>query len=171
MIGSEDLAGFVNTTPGLVHSGVMMRARFSDDLALGTSEEHVVPTWSWASVDAPVLFHEANPRHWRKPQLDPSPRDPKLHRAEISPHAVMLRTASVEPYSFNTRQGVHTGKALGLIVFDTALQAKDKSFYAVRFSKQRMWAYGRRMAPRALAWYVLRVEEATPEHLKCTRVD
>lgn len=116
--------------------------------------EYVAPTWSWASVDAPVLFYEANGRHWRKPQLDPSPMDPELHHAEVQPtsyfdtgavregrieisaYVAVVRTATVEPYLFNTRHGAHsygrrncvdplTGDALGLIVFDVATEAKD----------------------------------------------
>lgn len=74
-------AAFSKPIHGPVCFGVATRTRSNNDLAVGTGSK--VPTWSWASIDAPVLFYEANARHKRKPQLDPSTMDPKLRHAEI----------------------------------------------------------------------------------------
>ncbi|TVY78278.1 hypothetical protein LSUE1_G008584 [Lachnellula suecica] len=116
--------------------------------------EYVAPSWSWASVDATVLFHEANARRWRNPQLESTPMDPELLHAEIeqasyfntgavksgivviSACSAVTRTASVQPFLFHAVQGAHTyGRrnlvdpltqdALGLVVFDVATEAKD----------------------------------------------
>jgi hypothetical protein len=160
-------------------------------------EEYVAPTWSWASIDAPVLFYEANARHWRKPQLDPSSMDPELHHAEVQPvsffdtgavkggsmeisaYVVMTRTASVQPFLFNTTQGAHTygrrncvhpltGEALGLIVFDIATEAKDDMLLCCALLQMADMGL-REMNGTAGLGLALSVQ-ATSENLKCTRV-
>ena len=161
-------------------------------------EEYVAPTWSWASVDAPVLFYEANARHWRKPQLDPSSMDPELHHAKVQPvssfdtgavkggsiemsaYVVMTRTASVQPFLFNTKHGAHTygrrncvdphsGEALGLIVFDVATEAKDNMLLCAALLQTADVGLREKNGTAGLG-LALSVQEATSEHLKCTRV-
>ncbi len=161
-------------------------------------EEYVAPTWSWASIDAPVLFYEANARHWRKPQLDPSSMDPELRHAEVQPvsffdtgavkggsievsaYVVMTRTASVQPFLFNTRQGAHTygrrncvdpltGDALGLIIFDIALEAKDDMLLCCALLQTADTGLWEKNGTAGLG-LALSVQEATSKHLKCTRV-
>ncbi|KAA8572160.1 hypothetical protein MFRU_018g01510 [Monilinia fructicola] len=196
-IGSKYLAGFIKTDPW----ASLLWCRDENQIQQRPGlryEEYVAPTWSWASIDVPVLFYEANSRHWRKPQLGPSPMDPELNRAEVQPvsffdtgavksgiieisaYAVMVLTASTEPFLFNTRQGAHTygrrncvdpltGKALGLIVFDVALEAKDDMLLCcilLHTADMTLWEKNG-TAGLGLA---LRVEEATSKHLKCTRV-
>ncbi|RMZ90857.1 hypothetical protein DV736_g1883, partial [Chaetothyriales sp. CBS 134916] len=161
-------------------------------------QEYVAPTWSWASIDAPILFYEANARHWRKVQLDPSPLDPELHHAkvqpassigtgavkggniEISAYIVICRTASVQPFLFNTRQGAHTygrrncvdpltGEALGLIVFDIATEAKDDMVLCCALLHTANMGLWEKNGTAGLG-LALSVQEVTSEHLRCTRV-
>ena len=117
-------------------------------------EVYVAPSWSWASLDVPILFYEASGRGARKVQLSPCLSDPELHNAqadpasffetgavkngsiEISADTIIGRSTSDEPFLFGTKQGNHTygrrkcvdpftGEALGLIVFDVATEAED----------------------------------------------
>ncbi|KAK5163373.1 uncharacterized protein LTR77_010746 [Saxophila tyrrhenica] len=117
-------------------------------------EEYVAPSWSWAAVDAPVLFYEANGRSTREKQLEPVPWDPVLLSAsvkqasyfdtgavksgsvQLSAFCALARTATNEPYLFNTKLGRHTygrrnlrdcstGRVIGLMVFDVASEAAD----------------------------------------------
>jgi hypothetical protein len=195
--GSAYLAGFLKNDPW----ASLLWCRDENQIRLRPGhkyEDYVAPTWSWASIDAPVLFYEANARHWRTPQLDPSPMDPELIHAEVKPvspfdtgaiksgsieisaHVVMTRTASVEPFLFNTRQGDHTygrrncvdlltGEALGLIVFDIAPEAKDDMLLccALLHTTDKGLLEKNGTAGLGLA---LSVQETTSEHLKCTRV-
>jgi hypothetical protein len=161
-------------------------------------EEYVSPTWSWANIDAPVLFYEAKARHWRKTQLDPSPMDPELHYVEIQParfldtgavkggsivmsaHVVMTRTASVQPFLFNTGQGAHTygrrncvdplsGDALGLVVFDVALEANDGMLLCCALLQTADLDLSRKNGTAGLGLALI-VQEETSTLLKCTRV-
>ncbi|KAF7926833.1 uncharacterized protein EAE98_006218 [Botrytis deweyae] len=161
-------------------------------------KEYVAPSWSWAGIDAPVLFYEANARHWRKPQLGTTLRDPELIHAEaqpafnsktgavrsgsveISAYVVMACTAPVEPFLFNTRQGSHTygrrncvdpltGDALGLIVFDIALEAKDDLLLCCALLQTGNMDLWEKNGTSGLG-LALRVEGATAKHWKCTRV-
>ncbi|KAF7908922.1 hypothetical protein BELL_0355g00030 [Botrytis elliptica] len=161
-------------------------------------KEYVAPSWSWAGIDAPVLFYEANARHWRKPQLGTTLRDPELIHAEaqpafnsktgavrsgsveISAYVVMACTAPVEPFLFNTRQGSHTygrrncvdpltGDALGLIVFDIALEAKDDMLLCCALLQTGNMDLWEKNGTSGLG-LALRVEGATAKHWKCTRV-
>ncbi|TGO29885.1 hypothetical protein BPAE_0010g00700 [Botrytis paeoniae] len=161
-------------------------------------KDYVAPLWSWASIDAPVLFYVANARHWRKPQLGTTLRDPELIHAEahpvsyfktgavksgsveISAYLVMTRTAPVEPFLFNTRQGSHTygrrncvdpltGAALGLIVFDVALEAKDDMLLCCALLQTENMNLWEKNGTAGLS-LALRVKGATAKHWKCTRV-
>ena len=116
--------------------------------------EYVAPSWSWASLDVPVLFYEASGRQGRQPQLDDVFLNPELHAVEaaaasyfetgavksghfeLSAYCLTAYTGPTEPFLFNTRQGAHThgrrnlrelttGKPLGMIVFDVAAEAQD----------------------------------------------
>ena len=116
--------------------------------------EYVAPSWSWASIDAPVLFYEAKGRQWRKPHLGRTLHDPKLHLVEVqaasktdagavkggkidfSAYVCTAYTAPVEPLLFNTQEGSHThgrrnlrslftGEIIGLMIFDVAADARD----------------------------------------------
>lgn len=161
-------------------------------------EEYVAPSWSWASVDAPVLFYEASGRHWRKPQLEPSPMDPELHHVEIQPasffdtgavkkgrieisaYIVVVRTASVEPYLFNTKQGAHTygrrncvdpltGDALGLIVFDVATEAKDDMLLCCALLQTVDMSLWEKNGTAGLG-LALEIQESTSHRLRCRRI-
>ncbi|KAK6606574.1 heterokaryon incompatibility protein [Botrytis cinerea] len=161
-------------------------------------KEYVAPSWSWASIDAPVLFYEANARHWRKPQLGTTLRDPELIHAEaqpvsyfktgavksgsveISAYIIMARTAPVEPFLFNTRQGSHTygrrncvdpltGDALGLIVFDVALEAQDDMLLCCALLQTGNMDLWEKNGTAGLG-LALKVEGATAKHWKCARV-
>ncbi|TEY48285.1 hypothetical protein BOTCAL_0296g00050 [Botryotinia calthae] len=161
-------------------------------------KEYVAPSWSWASIDAPVLFYEANARHWRKLQLGTTLRDPELIHAEaqpvsyfktgavksgsveISAYIIMARTAPVEPFLFNTRQGSHTygrrncvdpltGDALGLIVFDVALEAQDDMLLCCALLQTGNMDLWEKNGTAGLG-LALKVEGATAKHWKCTRV-
>lgn len=195
--GPEYLAGFLKTDPW----ASLLWCRDENQIQRRPGrryEDYVAPTWSWASIDTPVLFYEANARHWRKPQLGPSPMDPEFHNAEVQPvsffdtgavksgrieisaYVVITRTASVQPFLFNTRQGFHTygrrncvdpltGEALGLVVFDVALESKDDMLLCcalLQTSSMGLWEENG-TAGLGLA---LSVQEATSKHLKCTRV-
>ncbi|KAI9649471.1 hypothetical protein NHQ30_002047 [Ciborinia camelliae] len=196
-IGSEYLAGFLKIDPWA--SFLWCRDENQIQRRPGRRyEEYVAPTWSWASIDAPVLFYEANARHWRKPQLGPSPLDPELSyveveptsffdtgavksgRIEISAYVVMIRTASVQPFLFNTRQGAHTygrrncvdpltGKALGLIVFDVASESKDDMLLCCALLQTVDMSLWEKNGTAGLG-LALSVQEATSKHLKCKRV-
>ncbi|KAB8301629.1 hypothetical protein EYC80_003468 [Monilinia laxa] len=197
VIGTKYLAGFVKTDPWASLLWCRDESQIKQRAGL-RYKEYVAPTWSWASIDAPVLFYEAKSRHWRKPQLGPSPMDPKLNRAEVQPvssfdtgevksgiveiltYAVVVLTASVEPFLFNTRQGAHTygrrncvdpltGKALGLIVFDVALEAEDDLLLCCVLLQTTDMSLWEKNGTAGLG-LALRVEEATSKHLKCTRV-
>ncbi|KAK4553800.1 hypothetical protein LTR86_008975 [Recurvomyces mirabilis] len=116
--------------------------------------EFVAPSWSWASLEVPVLFYEAGGRNLRKEILEPTNYDPEFHsvsakaasyfetgaitdgHVEISAQSVFVRSAPIIPFLFNTRQGSHTygrrniieattGTTLGMIVFDVAGEARD----------------------------------------------
>ena len=195
--GSAYLAGFLKTDPW----ASLLWCRDENQIRRRPGrkyEEYVAPTWSWASIDAPVLFYEANARHWRKPQLDPSFMDPELHRAgaqpvsffdtgavkggsiEISAYVVMIRTASVKPFLFNTRDGAHTygrrncvdpltGEALGLIVFDIATEAKDDMLLCCALLQTADMGLWEKNGTAGLGLAVS-VQETTSKHLKCTRV-
>jgi Heterokaryon incompatibility protein (HET) len=195
--GQAYLAGFLKTDPW----ASLLWCRDENQIQRRPGrryEEYVAPTWSWASIDAPVLFYEANARHWRKPQLDPSPMDPELHHAEVQPissfdtgavksgsieisaYVVMTRTASVQPFLFNTKQGAHTygrrncvdpltGEALGLIVFDVALESKDNMLLCCALLQTADMSLREKNGTTGLG-LALSVQEATPTHLKCTRV-
>ena len=195
--GRAYLAGFLKTDPW----ASLLWCRDENQIQRRPGyryEEYVAPTWSWASIDAPVLFYEANARHWRKPQLDPSLMDPELHHAEvqtassfdtgavksgsieISAYVVMTRTASVEPFLFNTKQGAHTygrrncvdlltGEALGLIVFDVALESKDGILLCCALLQTADTGLREKNGTAGLG-LALSVQEETPTHLKCTRV-
>ncbi|KAM0154397.1 hypothetical protein ACHAPG_006490 [Botrytis cinerea] len=161
-------------------------------------KEYVAPSWSWASLDAPVLFYEANARHWRKPQLGTTLRDPELIHAEaqpvsyfktgavksgsveISAYIIMARMAPVEPFLFNTRQGSHTygrrncvdpltGDALGLIVFDVALEAQDDMLVCCALLQTGNMDLWEKNGTAGLG-LALKVEGATAKHWKCARV-
>lgn len=195
--GSTYLAGFLKTDPwaSLLWCRDENQIRQRPGLRYN---EYVAPSWSWASIDAPVLFYEANARYWRKPQLDPVSMDPELHHAkvhpvsffdtgaidggslEISAYVALTRTASVEPFLFNTRQGTHTygrrncvnpltGEALGLIIFDVALEAKDDILLCCALLQTADMALWEKNGTAGLG-LALAVQEATSKHLKCTRV-
>lgn len=114
----------------------------------------VAPSWSWASIDAPVLFYEASGRHWRKPQLEPCNYDAKLVSLEATPespiqdgavtggvcdfepHILIAKSSPNGPYLFNTKPGSHsagrrnlrnplTDELVGLVVYDVAGEAND----------------------------------------------
>ncbi|RMZ82926.1 hypothetical protein DV737_g1837, partial [Chaetothyriales sp. CBS 132003] len=162
-------------------------------------DEYVAPTWSWASIDAPVLFYEANARHWRKSQLDPSSMDPELHHAEVQPasfintgtvrggsleisaYVAITRTASVQPFLFNTTQCAHTygrrncldprtGQALGLIVFDIAAEARDDMALCCALLHTADIGLWEKNGTAGLG-LALSVQEMTSGHLRCTRKD
>lgn len=46
-------------------------------------ESYIAPSWSWASIDAPVLFPSAQRRAGRKKELPATLHDPQLHDAEV----------------------------------------------------------------------------------------
>jgi hypothetical protein len=195
--GSAYLAGFLKTDPW----ASLLWCRDENQIQRRPGrryEEYVAPTWSWASIDAPVLFYEANARHWRKPQLDLSPMDPELRHAEVQPvssfdtgavksgsieisaYVVITRTAPVQPFLFNTRQGAHTygrrncidpltGAALGLIVFDIAGESKDDMLLCCALLQTTDMDLWEKNGTAGLG-LALSVQKATPTHLKCTRV-
>lgn len=195
--GTPYLAGFLQTDPW----ASMLWCRDEDQIRQRPGRRHkqyVAPTWSWASIEAPVLFYEANARRLRQPQLGPSSIDPELHRAEVQPlsffdtgavkgggieisaYVAMTQTASVQPFLFNTRQGAHTygrrncvdpltGEALGLIVFDVALEAEDDLLLCCALRQTVNMSLWEKNGTVGLG-LALRVQEATSEHLKCPRV-
>lgn len=116
-------------------------------------DQYIAPSWSWASLNSPVLFYEASGRLGRE-KVDTTTFDPQLlnisatHAScietgavrdgvlEISACAAPLRSAPSVPFLFNTRQGAHTygrrnlvdsfsGAPCGIIVFDVASEARD----------------------------------------------
>lgn len=116
--------------------------------------EYVAPSWSWAGIDAPVLFYEAHGRQFRSDKMEPTQYDPELLSAdaqaashfdtgavkggsvELLAHISLAVTVSVEPFIFNTRQDAHTygrrnlrdvlsKEIVGMIVFDVACEAQD----------------------------------------------
>lgn len=196
-VGSAYQAGLIQTDPW----ASLLWCRDENQIRLrpgGRFKDYIAPSWSWAGIDTPVLFYEANARHWRKPQLEPSIREPELHHIEVkalssiefgavkggsidlSAHVIIARTASVEPFLFNTRQGNHTygrrncvdlltGKALGLIVFDVATEAKDDMFICcilLHTADMSLWLKNG-TAGLGLA---LSVQKASAEHFTCKRV-
>jgi hypothetical protein len=99
---------------------------------------------------------------------------------EISAYVAVTRTASVQPFLFNTTQGAHTygrrncidpltGEALGLIVFDIALEAKNDMLLCCALLQTADMGLWEKNGTAGLG-LALRVQEATPKHLKCTRV-
>ncbi|KAF7901471.1 hypothetical protein EAF00_003692 [Botryotinia globosa] len=134
----------------------------------------------------------------QKPQIGTTLRDPELIHAEaqpvsyfktgavksgsveISAYIVMARTAPVEPFLFNTWQDSHTygrrnfidpltGDALGLIVFDVALEAKDGMLLRCALLQAGNMDLWEKNGTSGLG-LALRVKAATAEHWKCTRV-
>ena len=92
----------------------------------------------------------------------------------------MTRTASVQPFLFNTKHGAHTygrrncvdpltGEALGLVVFDIALESKDDMLLCCALLQTADMGLREKNGTTGLG-LALSVQEATPERLKCTRV-
>lgn len=123
--------------------------------------------------------------------------DPELHHAkvqpvsffdtgavkggslEISAYVCMARTAPVEPFLFNTRQGSHTygrrncvdpltKKALGLIVFDSAVEATDGMLMCCALLQTANMGLWEKNGTAGLGLALI-VQEANPKQLKCTR--
>ncbi|KIW03232.1 uncharacterized protein PV09_05454 [Verruconis gallopava] len=195
--GSNYLAGFLKSDPWVS----LLWCRDENQIRRRPGrryEKYVAPSWSWASLDAPVLFYEANARHWRKPQLEPSPMDPELHHAEVekafffdtgavkggsvemSAYVVTARTATVEPFLFNTRHGFHTygrrncvdprtGEALGLVVFDVATEAADDMTLCCALLQTADLGLWTKNGTAGLG-LALSIEATTSERLECRRV-
>jgi hypothetical protein len=195
--GSQYLAGFLKSDPW----ASLLWCRDENQVRRRPGrryEEYVAPTWSWASMDAPVLFYEAAARYWRKSQLEPSSMDPEFHHAEVQPlssfndgavkggrieisaNIIVARTASVQPFLFNTTQGDHTygrrncvdpltGEALGLIVFDVATEAKDDMLLCCALLHTADMSLWEKNGTAGLG-LALNVLEATSKRLICTRV-
>jgi hypothetical protein len=81
---------------------------------------------------------------------------------------------------FNTKQGAHTygrrncvdpltGEALGLIVFDVALESKDGILLCCALLQTADTGLREKNGTTGLG-LALSVQEETPTHLKCTRV-
>jgi len=92
----------------------------------------------------------------------------------------MTRTAPVQPFLFNTRQGAHTygrrncvdlltEEALGLIVFDISTEAKNDMLLCCALLRPTDVGLREKNGTASLG-LALRIQEETFEHLKCTRV-
>jgi hypothetical protein len=196
--GSAYLAGFLKTDPWISLLWCRDENQIRNRPGIRYSD-YVAPSWSWASLNAAVLFYEASARHWRQPQLEVSPTDPELLHAEverasffdtgtvkggtivISAYSAIVRTASVRPFLFNTGQGVHTygrrnfidpltGEALGLIVFDVATEAKDDMLLCCVLLQTSAMGLWEKNGTTGLG-LALEVQTTTASGaLKCTRV-
>ena len=130
-----------------------------DDLQLFKNPGHrysefVAPSWSWASLDVPVLFHEAKNRALGKIQYDSATWDPRLHNLaaeqttfnstgpvrngilDLSAYAITARTSLVRPDVFpvNGSQQVSgrqrlfsptTELLVGEVIYDCASEARE----------------------------------------------
>ena len=160
--------------------------------------EYIAPSWSWASVDTPILFYEAKSRQWRKPQLELTQHDPELHSVEVqaaskfdtgavkggninfSAYVCTAYTAAVEPFIFNTKHGSHTygrrnlrsalnGETIGLIIFDVATEARDNMLLCCALLHTSNVSHWEENGTAGLG-IAFRVKRCSQEDLVCSRV-
>lgn len=137
-------------------------------------EEYVAPSWSWASIDAPVLFYEAAGRQQRPAQPASLAVDPELHNIEVEPASsretgavksgviemdalvVQARTVTLDPTLFNARENPHTygrrnslmSQRVKCLVWSSLILLARQvrtSFPAALSCKRQMLSCGRRM--------------------------
>lgn len=194
--GQDCIAGFLRTDPWM--SLLWCRNEHQYRLRPGHRVSgYVAPSWSWASLDAAVLFYEASSRNSRRRELDAVHLDPELHAAQVTPisssaigavtagsleldaYMVMARSSPAHaPFLFNTRLGVHTrgrrnlaldDTIVGVVVFDVADEAADNRSLCCVLLHTADLSHWKQNGTAGLG-LALEIRDAAVEPLVCTRV-
>lgn len=196
-MGRDYVAGFLKTDPWMS----LLWCRDENHITWRPGKrykDYVAPSFSWASLESPVLFYEAGARDLRKAEEEATLYDPefltvkviqathfntgavKSGSLEISAYTSLAYTSAMPPFLFNTRQGSHssgrrnlrdprTGTVLGMIVFDVAGEAKDNDWLCCALLYTSNVGLWEKNATAGLG-IALKITKSTPDALECRRV-